>query len=231
MTVPFTIDRFLDVFRRYNEAIWPAQWVLHALALVVIVLSWRGLPRDGRTVSGILAFLWSWSGAIYHLAFYRSLSGSGVLFAALFVAEAALLSVIGVIKGHLAFRARADVAGLVGAAIVIYALVAYPVLGYVLGHRYPAAPTFGVPCPTTIFTLGALLWVRPPLPGAVLVVPLLWTIVATMAALDLGMREDFGLTAAALTTIALAWFRGRRQVVSPWRRVALRSRRTGTSRG
>ena len=28
MRLPFTIDQFLDVFRRYNLAVWPAQWVV-----------------------------------------------------------------------------------------------------------------------------------------------------------------------------------------------------------
>ena len=28
MRLPFTIDQFLDVFRRYNLAVWQAQWVL-----------------------------------------------------------------------------------------------------------------------------------------------------------------------------------------------------------
>lgn len=211
MNMPFTIDQFLDVFRRYNEAMWPSQWLLHILAIAVIVLALRGSPRDGRTVSGMLASLWLWAAVIYHLSFYWSISGGALLFAALFVAEAVLLFVIGVYQGRLVFRARADAAGFAGAAIVVYALVVYPVLAYGFGHRYPALPTFGVPCPTTIFTLGILLWAAPPVPWRLLVVPLLWAAVATMAVLDLGMREDFGLTGAALVTTSIMWLRSRRR--------------------
>jgi hypothetical protein len=209
MNLPFTVDQFLGVFRLYNDAMWPAQWILHVLALVVIVLGLRGLPEDGRRVSGILAFLWLWAGVIYHLAFFSSVNRAAPIFAALFVAQAVLLFTIGVAQGRLAFRARSDAAGFAGGAIIAYALVIYPLLGHALGHRYPAAPTFGVPCPTTMFTLGMLLWVTPPVPKRLLVVPLVWTIVATMAALELGIREDFGLTVAAVAATALVAFPGR----------------------
>ncbi|WP_414541485.1 DUF6064 family protein [Nostoc sp. CCY0012] len=29
----------------------------------------------------------------------------------------------------------------------------YPLIGYALGRIFPTSPTFGVPCPTTIFTV------------------------------------------------------------------------------
>lgn len=48
-----------------------------------------------------------------------------------------------------------------------------PSLGVAIGHTYPAQPTFGLPCPTTIFTFGLLLWVRPPVPWSLLVIPVL----------------------------------------------------------
>ena len=40
------------------------------------------------------------------------------------------------------------------------ALVAYPVLSAMLGREFPEMPTFGLPCPTTIFTLGLLAFLK-----------------------------------------------------------------------
>jgi hypothetical protein len=77
----------------------------------------------------------------------------------------------------------------------------YPAISYALGHRYPAAPTFGLPCPTTIFTLGLLVWAGTALPRRVLIVPLLWALVGTSAALSLGMVEDFGLLVSAIAVM------------------------------
>lgn len=86
----------------------------------------------------------------------------------------------------------------------MYALILYPLLGHLLGHRYPALPTFGLPCPTTIFTLGLLLFAAPPLPRSAFVVPVLWAGVGSIAAFKLGVLQDLGLMVAGLIGIAAA---------------------------
>ncbi len=92
---------------------------------------------------------------------------------------------------------------------IAYALLLYPALGYLLGHGYPAAPSFGVPCPTSIFTLGLLVWAGPSIPRRLFAIPLAWSAVATSAAVTLGMIEDFGLLAAAVVTVGWLVFRRR----------------------
>ena len=209
MRIPFTIEQFLDVFRRYNESVWPAQWILLLVGVAAVVLARRADPRASRAISLALAGLWLWMGVVYHLTFFRAINPAAVAFGLLFVAQAALLAWLGAWRGRLAFAARADAAGVTGGLLVLYALVAYPALGYVLGHRYPAAPTFGVPCPTTIFTFGLLMWARPPVPRAVVVVPALWSVVGASAAGWLGMREDLGLVVAGGVGTLAVLARGR----------------------
>ncbi|AHG92603.1 hypothetical protein J421_5068 (plasmid) [Gemmatirosa kalamazoonensis] len=204
MRLPFTTEQFLDVFGQYNETVWPAQWLLVTLAALGIAAALRGRPAASRVVSAVLAILWAWMGLAYHLAFFRAINPVGAsLFAAFFVAQAALLAWSGVVRGRLTFRVRHDAAGLAGAALLVYALIVYPLLGSTLGHAYPEAPTFGLPCPTTIYTLGLLLWASPRAPLTVLVIPVLWALVGTSAALQLGMGEDFGLLAGAAITIVV----------------------------
>ena len=79
----------------------------------------------------------------------------------------------------------------------------YPALGDALGHRYPAAPTFGLPCPTTIFTIGLLLWAAHRMPRAVLVIPIVWAVFGFQAAVFLGVREDLGLLVAGASAAML----------------------------
>jgi hypothetical protein len=198
MQLPFTTDQFFDVFRRYNEAVWPAQLLFAALAIVAIVGCLRGTLRDARAVSAILAALWLWMAIAYHVAFFATITRAAILFGALFALQGLLFLALGVWKRKLVFRAQADAPGLLGVLLSLYALAVYPWLGSVSGHWYPALPTFGLPCPTTIFTLALLLWLRPPVPRIVFVIPLLWAAIATTAALQLGVREDLGLSAAGL---------------------------------
>lgn len=202
MRLPFTVQQFLDVFRLYNESVWPAQWLLATAALAALWLALRPGRWPARAVSGILAALWLWSGLAYHVVFFTLIDRAALAFGVLFIAQAALFAWLA-LRGTLVFRPRRDAAGVIGGVLVAYALVVYPLLGYALGHRFPEAATFGLPCPTTIFTFGLLLWARPSLPRVALVVPTLWAIIGTSAALRLGMTEDLGLTAAMLLALSL----------------------------
>jgi len=197
VSMPFTIDQFFDVFRRYNEAVWPLQWLLLALGVGAVMLAFNGSPRAARAVGGILAVLWLWMGVAYHLSFFRQVNPAASLFGALFILQGALLAWMGAWRGRHEFRVRRDMIGIGAGVLIFYALVLYPALGYLLGHRFPEAATFGLPCPTTILTFGILLWARP-LPRVLFIVPLLWSVVATSAALQLGMLEDLGLPVAGL---------------------------------
>jgi hypothetical protein len=201
MPLPFTQREFLDLFVRYNETVWPLQWLLNALALIVLVLAMRRTTGAARAAMVVLAALWLWAGAVYDIGFFSKINPAAMLFGAVFLVEAALLAWSGFRRRGPAFSARDGLAAAAGWAMIVYALVAYPVLGYLLGHRYPASPTFGLPCPTTIFTFGVLLWLEPAPPWWLLVVPLLWALVGTSAALQLGMREDLGLAVSAIIVI------------------------------
>ena len=203
MNIPFTIDEFLDVFRRYNEAVWPAQWILLTLAFVAVVASFRARWLT-RAPALILAVLWLWIGVVYHFGFFRSINPAAVVFGALFVLQAGMFIWLALRQPATGFSVRRDAAGLLGGAMIFFALVIYPSLGWLAGHRYPAAPTFGLPCPTTLFTFGLLLWIKPALPRRVLVIPVLWSGLATVAAIQLGMVEDFSLPLAAIAASAVA---------------------------
>jgi hypothetical protein len=207
--MPFTIDDFLDVFRRYNEAVWPAQWILFILALVAMVAALRGW--QARVPAFILAFFWLWIGIVYHLAYFRAINPAAAVFGGLFIVQAGVFVWLGLRKPAVRFTVRRDAAGLFGGLLTVFALIVYPALGWLAGHRYPAAPTFGLPCPTTVFTFGLLLWALPTLPRRVLIIPVLWSVVATVAAFQLGMVEDFSLPLAAMVAGAVA-FRSERAV-------------------
>lgn len=203
MSLPFTIDQFLDVFRRYNEAIWPGQLLLNLLAVVAVVAAVRGGLNASRIAAGILAVLWMWMGVVYHIIFFRAINPAALLFGSAFILEGLLIAWLGVARQALRFDARANAATILGFALVIYALVGYPLLGYSLGHRYPSAPTFGVPCPTTILTFGLVLLCPPPRLRALIFIPAAWAVAASAAVFRLGMWEDYGLLIAAIVATSI----------------------------
>ena len=214
MRTPFSADQFFDVFRRYNLAVWPMQPVLVAMALLLVALALTS-PRSSRFVIAGLAALWAWMALAYHLAFFAALTPVAYLFAAAFLVEAGLLAWHGLRTRRLHFaRPLAPSATVVGGVLVAFALLGYPALAFELGQRFPAVPTFGLPCPTVIFTFGLLAWSMRPIPWSVLVIPAAWTLVASTAAANFGVGEDFAMVPAAILAIGFAlWPRKRRTPV------------------
>ncbi len=218
MQMPFTAAQFFGVFRAYNEWLWPGQLVLYSLAFIMVSFA-LGEPRRSRIVLVTLAAMWAWMAVGYHLAFFTSINPAARVFAGMFLLQAALMLWHAVHTGRLRistelepWRRRS------GLLLVGYALVAYPIVGYLLGQRFPALPTFGLPCPTTIFTLAILLWCERPLPWTVFVVPALWSVIATSAAVSFGVGEDYALLPATVAVLAVVAWRSRQP-----RRLARRS--------
>jgi hypothetical protein len=112
--------------------------------------------------------------------------------------QALIFFIFGVWRSELSFHFERTLHGYAGAVFLAYALVVYPVLGYLLGHSYPSSPTFGAPCPTTIFTFGMLLWTNKRVRLVVFAIPFLWSLFGFSAALKLGIYEDVGLLLAGL---------------------------------
>ena len=144
-------------------------------------------------ISGLLAFFWLWMGVVYHLIYFTTINKAAYLFGAVFIFQAMLFLAFGVFQSKLSFAFRSDGYGITGIILIVFALIIYPVLGYSFGHGYPYSPTFGLPCPTTIFTFGLLLLCEKRCPLGILVIPFVWSIIGFTAAFNFGIVEDTGL--------------------------------------
>ncbi len=208
MTLPFTVEQFFQVFADYNTAIWPAQIVAYALALVTLALALRPGAWSDRFAAGVLGMYWIWMGVVYHIMYFSPINPAAYVFGAFFIAQGLLFWIVGGVQQKLSFQFAARPVPLVGALFILYAMVGYPLLSTVLGHSYPATPTFGVaPCPTTIFTFGLLLWATPSLPRYLLIIPFLWSLIGTTAAITLDVPADYGLGIAGIIGVVMIVFR------------------------
>lgn len=207
--MPFTIEQFLDIFKTYNHSVWPIQGIFCLLAALVMFWGVKKTSFSDRAMLGVLAFFWLWMGVVYHWFYFTSINKAAWLFGGLFVVQGGIFA-WGAWRGkNWTFRYRGDIYGITGMALMVFALVVYPLLGILFGHRYPHSPTFGLPCPTTIFTFGILLWTEKKCPLYVLAVPVLWSIVGSSAAVLLGIVEDIALPVAALLASVLMVIRNR----------------------
>ena len=213
--LPFTRDEFMAVFARYHVGTWPAVMVWFILAVLLLAYLYRHSAEKPRAsfLLMYLGILWCWTGAIYMWKYFASINPAAVLFGLLFIIQGLWLLYE---AGRINLVDVSILPGLqyyVSAFLFLYALVLYPLVGGAFGHRYPAAPIFGLPCPNTIFTFASLLIVsdiyRKPL-LRLLIIPAIWSVIATVAAIDLRVPEDWMLPVAAVASLMLLSGRKRR---------------------
>ena len=214
MKLPFTIEQFLQVFKHYNQSVFPLQIIFYLLALAIVFLAVKKIAASDTIINSIISFLWLWMGVVYHLLFFTAINQAAYLFGGIFIVQGILVLYYGLIRKKLTYQFNPDGSGLTGLALIIYALIIYPLLGYFAGHSYPASPTFGVPCPTTIFTFGIFLWSSKKLPWVVLIIPFLWSILGFSAAFNLGIWEDTGLVLAGVLSTGVLLLRKNQQQYS-----------------
>ena len=195
MQLPFTAEQFFDLFAAYNQALWPvavALWI--ASAVTTVRLLWPGSGPDPRWIAALLAAHWL-SGVVYHVVFFTRINPAAWGFAALFLAEALLFIKAATGRRGLAFASRSAWTPL-ARGFLLYAL-AYPAINAVDHHSLVRIPTFGLPCPTTIFTAGMLMMLGPRV-WQLAIVPVIWSVIGGSAAPVLGVHADYALPVAGL---------------------------------
>ena len=198
--LPFTPQQFFELFAVFNRALWPAAvaWWLASFGLVIA--AWLNPSRYTRPLTYVLAALWAWNALVYHAWLFTSINSAAWLFAVLFAVEAGLLAWAAARGGLRAFSAGGWT-GWAGSLLTIYAF-AYPGVAIGSGHGYPASPTFGVPCPTVILTLGLFLTTRD-VSLRLEIVPVAWAFIGGSAALLLDVPADYALLGAGVVLTAV----------------------------
>ncbi len=198
MQFPFSLEDFLNVFKKYNESVFPLQIIFYLIAFICVYLLFRRKENSNKFIVSALSFFWLWIGIVYQIIFFSGINKAAYIFGILFIIQGVLFAFYGVIKDAFTFEYQKSIPNYLGIIFIVYALIIYPVLGHLLGHQYPYSPTFGLPCPTTIFTFGILLFTNKKISLLFFTIPFVWSLIGTMAALKLSIYEDYGLLITGL---------------------------------
>jgi Family of unknown function (DUF6064) len=208
--LPFTPDQFFGVFAEYNRRFWPIAIVLWIMTAATLVAT-RQPNGKGRALNYLLSALWMWNAVAYHALLFTQINPAAWLFAGLFGVQSLLLLSPGLRGSMSGSTIATPPLRWVGMALLCYAL-AYPLLSLSLGHGYPGTPTFGVPCPTAILTIGILLTVWAGASRWLSVIPALWGLVGGSAAVLLAVWTDYVLLGAGVLLVLVL-------VIAPFHRL------------
>jgi hypothetical protein len=198
--LPFTAEQFFRVFADYNRAFIVAVVALWVASIAIVAYVSRDPLRRRSRLSLFLAVLWLWNAVVYHALFFTRINPAAWLFAGLFLVQAVLF-LWAATQRRIEYFTSTGWTRIIGSGLIGYAVL-YPFLTIGLGHRYPATPTFGVPCPTDLLTIGALLTARAH-GVALAIIPVIWGVIGGSAAMLLEVRTDYVLLGAGVLLATL----------------------------
>jgi len=202
--VPFTASEFLDVFAAYNRALWPLVGMLWFLTVLVMVAALPHASTPPMRPRLLLAGHWLWAGIVYHALFFTAINPAAWLFAAMFVTQGVMLVTFPSSERSGNVR-PGSVRRVVSSVFVLYGLL-YPAIAWADGFAYPRMPTFGVPCPTVMLTIGFLIATSTH-SIRLSAIPIAWSFIGGTAAWLFGMHADLALPAAGLMLTGDLMFR------------------------
>jgi hypothetical protein len=197
MKTPFTQDQFFQVFAEYNQAVFPLQLALLGFGILVVLLIHREIKNKDRWIGGFLALLWLWTGITYHLSFFTPINQAAYGFGGIFILQG-IFFLIETFRGRLQFSMKNNTWQYIGYFLVWFGLLIYPLISYALSESFSHIISLGLPCPTTIFTFGWLMLTSSRFSKYLLIIPTLWALIGTGAAINFGVYQDYVMFLAAV---------------------------------
>lgn len=191
MKTPFTTEQFLSVFERYNASVFPIQILFLILGVLALYLVLTPGRNGERFTSGLLGFLWLWMGGIYHMVFFTTINPAAFVFGSFFLLQGFLFLMISIKRDKYPFEYSGGFWHNVAVIVILFGLFIYPAISFLYHNSLLHIISFGLPCPTTIVTFGFLILGARRLPRYMLVIPVIWAVIGTGAALNFGIYQDF----------------------------------------
>jgi hypothetical protein len=185
----------------HNEALWPAQLVMLALGVVLLIMMLHGGTTARRIAGLMLGALWVWVAWSFLWERFATINWTVAYIVPIFVAQGAALALLAArADGHT--PAARGVARWAGLALLAATILLYPLVAPALGRPWSAVEVFGLmPDPTAVATLAYLAIGRSS--GWLMIVPGLWCALSSetlwlLQAPDFFIPITGGLVAVAL---------------------------------
>ena len=198
MKTPFTTEQFFSVFEQYNSGIFPFQLVIFLLGIFSLFIVITERTGKNYIIGTLLSFFWIWMGAVYHIIFFSSINPPAYLFGGLFILQGIFLITETYGRRKLKFTFLGNSTDYLALFFIVFGVIIYPVISYLLTSSLSKTISFGLPCPTTIATFGFFMLARKSLSGYLVIIPTLWALIGTTAALNFGVLQDFMLLITAI---------------------------------
>lgn len=201
MNIPFTTEQFFQVIENYNLSFFPIQLLIIVLGIVAVILVHSKNSSKNKLIGGFLGLLWLWIGVEYHLLFFTLINQAAYVFGGIFILQGLLFLFEMFRRDKLQFEFKGKTSDWIAYFSIFFGIVIYPILLYFLEGSLSKTITLGLPCPSTILTFGFLMITTSKFPKYLLIIPSLWTIIGTSAAINFGVYPHYMMPVSALFSL------------------------------
>jgi hypothetical protein len=198
MKIPFTTEQFFTVFEHYNQSVFPVQLILILLGIWVSYRIHSGKKAHKKQVDFLMAVLWIWSGLVYHIVNFSAINKAAIVFGSLYILQGLLFLFVATKEQTTDAINQKGIKGYLGYFFLVFGLLLYPIIGFLLEQTPERIISLGLPCPTTLFTLGILILRSPKIPWYLLIIPCLWSLIGLSAAINFGVFQDYMMIIGAV---------------------------------
>ena len=198
MKMPFTTQQFFSVFENYNASVFPIQLVFLFFGILAVYSTLSEKSGRNKIIGGLLVLIWIWIGITYHIIFFASINPAAYVFGGLFILQGIFFYIETFVRKNLVFKYTGSAKGFLAVVFILFGLIIYPVIGFYLVGSVLKTISFGLPCPSTIVTFGFLMLTVKKFPWYLLVIPSLWALIGTAAAVKFGVYQDYIMIVAAV---------------------------------
>ncbi len=178
MFQPQTYQRLLA---NYNQTLWPMQLVALLLGLALLWLLFKRPKQADRLINTGLCICWLWVGVVFHLQYFASINWAAWGFGALFMLQAALLLLFGVLLNKVTYQHVQTPVSRFGLLVFLFALVVYPLLTALMAGDWAQGHYFGTSADgTCLATMGLLMIVKSGWRWLLAVLPVIWLVISVV---------------------------------------------------
>jgi hypothetical protein len=208
---------YYRLFELYNRSFWPIAIVSLAFGLAMLVLLLRPTRASHRIITAILGALWIWIAWAFFWERYAGINWAAAYLAPLFALQGLAFLWAGAIRGQIGFHPSRETSDVVAVALFCFSLVGYPLLATLMGRSWLAAEIFGLaPDPTALATLALLALAQGSIRWSLLIVPMTWCFISGLTLWTMEAGDFFIAPIGALSALAIALIRARRQLSTPY---------------
>ncbi len=205
---PYDQQSWFNLVGDYNQAIWLAYPIAVLFTLAMLSLLFRptktvSVDQSVRLLLALLSISWLWVGTVFHAQYFSNLNWAAPWFGWMFVFQGCLLLLVAFFVRETSWVSLSSWRGRLAIFLLLMGLVFYPLSGLLEGRTGMQLEWLPLlPASVTLVSFALIILLNSKWRHALVVIPVLWSVVSAAFATTLGLLEFYFMVGAMILWMA-----------------------------